>query len=351
MTTTNYEAMFYNALAVNTELQYNKLKQLKVKYGSWETAWQSNRQLFVSHEPQKLWDELDQNNIQCILPEHPDYPPLLKEADNAPLGLYIRGDICPLKKNTTLAIVGTRKASKYGLRHANRFAEHLGENSVSIVSGLAFGIDKAAHEGALNTKGHTIAVLAHGLDAVYPASHTQLANRILDSGGALISEYPLGTPSYPGNFTIRNRIISGMSQGVILIEAPITSGALHTTTFAANQSRDVFVIPGLIDDPNYLGSHRLIRDGAQFVTEPDQILEWYGIEPAALPFPKVITQEEMNSPEMKIISALKVTGTPLHIDKIVELTNLNIQTVLAIITIMILRHTIEETPQGIRILI
>ncbi len=343
------EAMFYNAIAVHTELAYKKLEQLKIHYGSWELAWQSQAKLFPSSSPEELWAILEKNAVHCLLPENPNYPSLLKEIPNAPLALYVRGTIEEINNKLPFAIVGTRKASEYGTRHARVFARSLAEKNSSIISGLAFGIDKAAHEGALEGHGHTVAVLAHGLDNVYPTSHEGLANKILAAGGALISEYPWGMASYPGNFVNRNRIISGISKGVLIIEAPSDSGALHTADCAANQGKDVFVIPGHIDDPNYQGSHALIRDGAEFITSPTHIMDAYGIEASHNLFSE-IPKAETDPATATMLACLRNAGTPLQIDKIAELTNLNIQTVLAIITIQILRHTIEETPNGIRLL-
>lgn len=346
MDTFEREAMFYNACAIATQMRYQLMQQSKFKYGTWEEVWHARQGLFPAQNPEKLWAELCKTDIRCIVQDHPDYPPLLKEAHDAPLALYVRGNLSPA---LSIAIVGTRKASDYGVRQAKRFARTLADNNISIVSGLAFGIDKAAHEGAVENGGHTVGVLAHGLDTVYPASHAGLARTILDAGGALVSEYPCGIPSYPNNFISRNRIISGLSKGILIIEAPAKSGALRTITFAANQSRDVFVLPGQADDPLYLGSHQLIRDGAELVTEPDHIMAAYGVTPKTGIFKK--PQEQEHDPSTTaILSALQTTSAPLTIDKIAELTNLNIQIVLAIITIQILRHTIEETPNGIRLL-
>ncbi len=204
-----------------------------------------------------------------------EYPALLKEIPNAPKMFYLLGELPP-DDLIKIAIVGTRKASSAGRRFAKELAQKLAEYGAVIVSGLAMGIDTAAHEGAILAGGKTIAVLANGLDTIYPAQNENLAKKILDYGGAIISEYPPQTPSFPNQFLERNRIVSGLSIATIVIEAPERSGSLVTARLAAEQGREVFIAPGSIDNPNYRGSHQLIRDGARLVTSIEDIMEDLG---------------------------------------------------------------------------
>jgi DNA processing protein len=198
------------------------------------------------------------------------YPLLLKEISGAPEKLFVRGVLDP--QAPKVAIVGTRKPSRYGIEAAQFFSRELALRGFTIISGLAFGIDKAAHESCVSAGGKTIAVLASGVDRITPTSHEGLARRILATGGAIVSEFLPGEDARPETFPQRNRIISGLAIGVVIIEAPQKSGALITARFAAEQNREVFVVPGPIFSPNFAGSHGLIREGAILVNSPEDVL-------------------------------------------------------------------------------
>src|SRR3569623_2008814 len=199
------------------------------------------------------------------------YPPLLREIPDPPLALFVHGDPSRLHASQ-LAVVGSRNPSPGGERTAAAFAAYLCGAGLAITSGLAVGIDAAAHRGALQ-HGRTFAVMGTGLDRVYPARHRELAHAIVDRGGALISEFPIGTPPRPDHFPRRNRIISGMSLGTLVVEANIQSGSLITARLAAEQGREVFAIPGSIHNPLARGCHALIRQGAKLVETGEDILE------------------------------------------------------------------------------
>ena len=201
----------------------------------------------------------------------PGYPKFLGEISDAPARIYVRGEL--KLERPLIAIVGTRQATAEGKRIAEEFSKDLVEAGFGIISGLALGIDASAHKGALSAGGNTIAVLGNGIDDVYPPENKELANRILESGGAVISEYGPGEPIEKSNFIQRNRIISALSIAVLVIEAPIHSGALVTARTGGEQGKDVFVVPGAIGDPNFEGSHKLIRDGAILVSSVKDILE------------------------------------------------------------------------------
>jgi DNA processing protein len=200
-----------------------------------------------------------------------EYPEHLRSISDAPVVLYVSGDL-PGPTDAGVAIVGARRASLYGIDIAERFAVTLAENGVIVISGLARGIDAAAHRGALKANGRTVAVLGCGLDVIYPTENEEIYRRIRERG-CLISEFPFGTPPVAFNFPRRNRIVSGLSLGVIVVEANIKSGALITAAFAAEQGREVFAIPGRVDAKLSAGPHALIRQGAKLTLSVEDVLE------------------------------------------------------------------------------
>jgi len=269
------------------------------------------------------------------------YPKLLKEINDPPQSLFVIGNL-PQENELTIAIIGTRKASALGLKIAENFAGELAKLGFTIISGLAMGIDAAAHKGAISA-GRTLAVLGNGIDKIYPAQNENLAKRILEADGAIVSEYPPGSPSYKGNFIQRNRIVSGLSLAVVVIEAPEQSGALSTAGFAASQGREVFVVPGPLNHPNYIGSHALIRDGARLVTSVKDIIDDLGLNKLPLPEDKpqripflLSHQEEL------IINTMKEYGEPVNIDKIRELTKLEPQKINQILAFLVIKGLIKE---------
>jgi len=227
------------------------------------------------------WDKVDadltwleQGNASIVTLDNDRYPPLLKNIPDAPPLLYVLGQVDALKQ-PQLAIVGSRNPTHAGKDTAHDFAEYLSSMGITVTSGMALGIDTAAHEGALKNnqgEGKTIAVTGTGLDRVYPAKNRELAYKIVENG-ALISEYAPGTPPLPGNFPRRNRIISGLSLGVLVVEAALQSGSLITARLASEQGREVFAVPGSIHHPLAKGCHTLIRQGAKLVETGEHILE------------------------------------------------------------------------------
>lgn len=209
---------------------------------------------------------MKKNNIDIISIEDKQYPNILKEIYDPPICLYIRGNK-EILNNKSISIVGCRKATDYGRKVARDFAYNISKQDINIISGLAIGIDSEAHLGAVEANKKTIAVLGNGLDTIYPKENINLSQKILDSGGTIISEYPLGTKPKKENFPARNRIISGMSSGLLVVEAKEKSGTLITVDFALEQGRDVFVIPGNIVSENSVGTNDLIKQGAKLVTD------------------------------------------------------------------------------------
>ena len=220
----------------------------------------------------KYIEYMDKNNIEIITIYDEEYPDKLKTIYDPPISIYIKGNKNILN-NTSVSIIGCRKCTRYGENVAKKFAYNLSLNNINIVSGLARGIDTYAHMGALAASGKTVAVVGNGLDSVYPPENRAVFEKIIETGGAVISEYVIGTKPVAKNFPERNRIISGVSSGVIVVEAKEKSGTLITVDFALEQGRDVYVIPGNIDNLNSYGTNELIKEGARLVTEPEEILE------------------------------------------------------------------------------
>ncbi len=301
--------------------------------------------------PTKIRQFLDIVIVMPISPIHhisyseEEYPKLLREIPSPPATLFVKGSfpspcIC-------VAIVGTRKATQDGKLIAKQIAYDLAKAGITIVSGLAIGIDGAAHEGALQGGGNTIAVLANGLDTVYPLLHEHLAESIVAQSGAICSEYPEGIAPLRHQFLERNRIISGMSIATIVVEAPMRSGSLATARFALEQGREVFVVPGPVRHRNYQGSHMLIREGARLVTSAKDIA--HDLEEALKAYEGVLAvpekererghEEKETSP---VFRAIKEASSPLTVDNISEMTHLETQRVNQELSLLILEGKIEE---------
>jgi len=263
-----------------------------------------------------------------------DYPESLRNIPDPPLTLYIRGELSPGDRHA-LGLVGTRKATTYGRDVAGKLAEDLAVQGIAVISGLAYGIDAAAHRGALKGGGRTLAVLGSGVDVIYPASHRQLAQEIRHQG-ALISEYPPGALPEGRNFPRRNRLISGLSLGILVIQAPLTSGAIITANIAGEQGKEVFAVPGNIHDPASAGCHRLIQDGAKLVTGVGDILDelnlaWTRAETAVVARQVVPANES----EASLLALLGVE--PTHVDDLARQCRMPVAAVSSTLTILELR--------------
>lgn len=277
--------------------------------------------------------------ILTVLDE--DYPPLLRQIENPSAVLYMRGEP-RIDTTRTLAIVGTRRSSRYGRMMASSLAQGLAALGLTIVSGLAIGIDTAAHKGTLEN-GRTIAVLGSGLAHIYPASNTRLATQICEQGGSLMSEYPLTTPPSKWTFPQRNRIISGLSRGVIVVEAPQRSGALITARLAMEQGREVFAIPGNATSTASVGTNALINDGAKLVTCVDDVVSEFP-DLAALTKPSAKTQQQREttlSPEERRVYDL-IGLEPLHIDDIISRVGISPTQAAQILLMLQLQGLIEQ---------
>ena len=328
------------------------------RFGSMKDAWNASPAEFGSSgipekvieqilafrsriDPLELYDSVLLRNISVCIRTDADYPYLLKEIDNPPPVLYYVGSL-PDPHEKLMAIVGTRRMTAYGQSVASELGHFLAEYGIGVVSGLARGIDGAAQSAVVASSGKTYAVLGCGVDRIYPPEHRGLAKEIVRKG-AVISEYAPGSRPDRMNFPQRNRIISGMSSGVIIVEAGEKSGSLITARFAAEQGREVFVVPGNITAVQSRGANRLIRDGARPFYEKQEILDflqtWQAAEPQKMNKP---LQAAFSTPEEKVILDL-ISYEPLHIDEIVRKSGLSLSKISSSIVLLELKGLVLET--------
>ncbi len=283
------------------------------------------------------------SNRHLLSLDDPRFPPELLQMADPPLMLYVLGQIDTLQHPQRLAIVGSRNPTPQGEQNARQFAQALGEAGVCVVSGLALGVDGAAHEGALAGGTPTLAVVGTGLDRVYPKRHLALAHKIAEQG-ALISEYPLGTPPLPGNFPRRNRLIAGLSQGTLVVEAALQSGSLITARLAVEQGREVFAIPGSIHAPQSRGCHALIRQGAKLVESAQDILEDLRITTPTAQVTSIPIGDPLVDPE----GLLKAIGyDPVSLDALQARTGLDTATLQARLLELELQDAVARLPGGL----
>ena len=303
------------------------------------------------------WDKLEERLAQLaaqgaemVTQDDPRFPAGLKQIPYPPPLLFIKGTLTPAD-GLAVAIVGTRGASYYGLKAGRRLAGALAARGVTVVSGLARGIDTAAHQGAMEMNGRTLAVLGCGLDVVYPPENRQLYQEIPEHG-ALISEFPLSTPPEARNFPIRNRIISGLALGVVVVEAGVKSGTTITVRYALDQGREVFAVPGPIDSPTSAGPHRLIQEGAKLVQDVEDILEELPalrrapgprFAPAA-PAGRVSEAPSPRRPAPEDPLLPLLGSEPVQLEEIVQAARLPVQDVLARLTLLELQGLVKELP-------
>ena len=284
---------------------------------------------------------LAQANNHLVTLADPDYPKALLEIADPPPLLYAKGNLAILNK-LSIAIVGSRNASVQGEKNAEAFAQGLAEHGLCIVSGLALGIDGAAHRGALKAKGDTIAVVGTGLDMVYPAQHRDLAHQIAKSG-LIISEFPLGTLSKPQNFPRRNRLISGLSLGCLVVEANLKSGSQITARLSAEQGREVFAIPGSIHSPLAKGCHQLIKQGAKLVDSLQDIVEELNLS-KAVSAPVAEENTPANQDQQILLDAMAYDA--ISIETLVQLTGLTVSTLSSMLTLLELEGRITGLAGG-----
>lgn len=290
---------------------------------------------------EKIFESLDDNNILPLTIYDSAYPSKLKNIYDPPYVIYVKGNKIDFDM-PLISIVGTRRATPYGKWAAHQFARELAKWGVGIISGLAMGIDTCGHKGALDGNGYTIGVLGCGLDQYYPASNRALMDEIFERC-CIISEYCLGTPPLKYHFPARNRIVSGLSDGVIVIEAPEKSGALITADFALDQGKDVYALPGNINNIQSKGANKLIRDGARILLEVDDIIEnlkyRYPIDKID---EKQSIKDDLSDLEMRVFDVIK--RNPINIDLIINETGIKASELNPILTILEIKGYINRMP-------
>jgi DNA processing protein len=335
-----------------------RLKELLEYFGQPQAIFKARRQDLAPLLGQRLGESIVSFNLKCLENDlalakkaglkivtlfDQDYPLALKEIPGAPIVLYISGGITA-PDNLAIGIVGSRRASFYGLNSAEIFASALCAQGITIVSGMARGVDTYAHRGALKAKGRTIAVMGSGFGHIYPAENADLVKSIASSG-AVISEFPMETKPLPGNFPRRNRLISGLSLGVLVTEAARNSGALITADFALEQGREVFALPGRIDSVGSMGTNALLKQGAKMVTCCEDILEELNltnlrvnrIEPLAREQAIASDQDESRLYEC-------ITQQPVAIDDLIQRSSFNSSRVLSLILKLQFKKLIKVLP-------
>ena len=331
-----------------------RLRALLQVCGSVEAAWRASVQemreagldrrsveSLLAHrrqlDPQAEWEKVQRAGVQVLTWDDPDYPTNLAQIPLPPPVIYVRGQLRP-EDEWAVAIVGTRRASAYGREVAHHLATELAANGVTVVSGLALGIDAVAHQAALDAGGRTLAVLGSGVDQIYPAKNRKLGLQIAEQG-ALISEYPLGTRPEASNFPPRNRIISGLSSVIVVVEAGQRSGALITARFAAEQGRDVFAVPGSILHPSSAGCNALIQEGASPLLSVDDVLAELSLERAR---EQHSVRQAVPPDPTEAILLEHLSSEPRHVDEIVREVTMPSAQVNSLLAIMELKGLVRQ---------
>jgi len=298
---------------------------------------------FLSEAEQEL-EQVEACNARIVAYTDPAYPALLKEIYSPPMLLYVKGKEIP-PTQAFVAVIGSRHPTHYGVKAAENLAADLARQGTGVVSGLAQGIDSAAHRGCLREKGFTIGVVGTGIDRVYPAANKPLFEQVMDQG-AVVSEFPTGTPPEARNFPIRNRVISGLSRGVAVVEATLRSGSLITASMALDQGREVFAVPGSIDSFKSRGTHYLIKQGAGLIENAHDILRELGMAgtgaedvDAGAP---IVPWDEMEEVERKIYEL--IGNYPVHMDHIARSGGLHPGEVSSVLMNMELKGWIKQLP-------
>lgn len=331
-----------------------RLQALLDYFGDLEIAWNAPADgLLAAGLPQKIVENfvrvrkgvdlegvlahLDSQGIQVLIREDEAYPHRLREIDQPPPVLFVRGELLP-EDDFSVAVVGTRRVTPYGRQIAAELAAYLGANGITVISGLARGVDAIAHDAVMKSGGRTIAVLGSGVDRIYPPEHERLAGQII-ARGALVSDYAPGTPPDSTNFPPRNRIISGLAMATVVIEAGETSGALITASFAVEQGRDVFAVPGSILAPQSKGTNRLIQLGAHPLLEMRDVLETLQLQQVQ---EQVSARRSLPADGIEARLLNLLGDEAQHIDEISNKTGLPIDQVSATLAIMELKGMVRQ---------
>ncbi len=307
-------------------ITYNSSKELYDEvfyaYNAWPTEGvrEKLRASYATMENENLLGYIKENNIGMVVFNEESYPESLIYYSDCPFGMFYKGDISIINENKNLSVVGSRHCTRYGSDAADYIVSELRHYDINIVSGMAKGIDSVAHRSAIKNNLKTVAVLGSGIDVIYPKENKNLYGEILNEGGCILSEFPLGTKPLSSNFPIRNRIISGICKGLLIIEGGEKSGTLITAGTALDQGKDIVVVPGSIFSLESRGTNKLIRDGATIFNEMQDILDLLNIYSISINNNKEIGIK--NPLESKLCSI--IDDNPIHIDNIIKLTHIDI---------------------------
>jgi DNA processing protein len=285
----------------------------------------------------RILGQIDDRGFQVLTWQNETYPARLKEINQPPPVLYLRGSY-ELEDAWAVAVVGTRHITAYGRQVTEEIASFLGNHGITVISGLARGVDAVAHTAALDAGGRTLAILGSGVDKIYPPENSRLAERMCEAGG-LLSDYPLGTPPESSNFPPRNRIISGLSLATVIIEAGLESGAMITASFAAEQGREVFAVPGNIHAPQSAGTNRLIQEGAHPLLDPHELLSTLQITCVD---EKIATRRCLPADPTEIRLLSEIGLEPMHADELSARLGLPIELISSSLTVMELKGMVRQ---------
>lgn len=348
---------YLNALNKISGVGAKRMQQLIGTLGSAENAWRADFADLKSSkigeklaekiaserkdiDPDREWEILEKENIRLVTLDDPQYPKLLKNIFNPPYIIYIRGafdfNSCP-----AIAVVGSRKATQYGIDAAEKFSQELARSGFAVISGLALGIDAAAHQGALDMNGKTVGVLGSSIDDenISPRTNFNLAKEIIATGGALISDFPPKTSANNLTFPARNRLIAGLSLGTLVVEAAEGSGALITAKMALEYDREVFAVPGNIFSPNSPGVNKLIGSGAKIAMSVQDVLEEFDLRNSIKK--EIVPEKNPDTKEEGIILGI-LSVSPLHIDNIGKLTKLDTPTLSSTLSMMEIKGWVKN---------
>ncbi len=345
------------ALGFFSKITYARYKKLIAKFGTVDTVWEAELPELVAAGIEEhiatefiVWREhldtahierqLETEGVTAVPIGHDSYPARLAQINDPPIVLFVRG-VLPTSFQPMVAVIGTRKCTQYGRVITKEIASALAKSGVAVVSGLALGIDGIAHEAALEVHGTTVAVLGSGVDAlhVHPATHRRLAEAIIAEGGALVSEYPPGFMPTSYSFPARNRIIAGLSQAVLVTEAPTESGALITARAALDYNRDIFAVPHLVTAPEGAGCNNLIKMGATLVTSASDVLDELNIEQITQ---SVEAPRVMPSNPTEAILFPHLSKEPIHIDLLIKASRLSSGVVMGALTLLEMKGVVRN---------
>ena len=343
------ERVYWVLLTSVSQIGPARFSRLLERFGDAEAAWSASPldlagagldrraieslvSLRQKTDPESTWRKIEASGASVLTLEDPAYPPRLREIPDAPPVLYVKGSLTP-DDDWSVAVVGTRRATAYGLQVTEKIAGDVAAAGVTIVSGLALGIDTYAHRAALTRGGRTIAVLGSGIDRIYPGENRSLASRIMERG-ALISEFPLGTTPDAMNFPRRNRIVSGLARATLIVEADHKSGAMLTANNALEQGRDVFAVPGNILSPLSAGPNQLIKEGARVVTEAADILDELHLTAVV---EEQVARETLPADPTEARLLGLMSHEPAHVDDLTRAAQLPASVVTATLTLLELK--------------